>query len=109
MKAVIDGLVWICAPLETSFKVEPGLCLIACQSSDGMMRVVDVLRFDDDGPESEARFCDPVCREAWRRHCLDGRLWACFYPMPPPGSTREDREGLEQMLRAEHRGQLCGQ
>lgn len=108
MKAVIDGLIWICTPLETAFRAEPGLCLIACQAPDGELGPIDILRFDEAGPEADERFCDPVCREFWRRRCPTGRLWACVYHMPAPANTRDEREGLERLLRDRHQGKLCG-
>jgi hypothetical protein len=106
---VIDGLIWICSPLEAAFRAEPGLCLIACQGRDGELAVIDILRFDEAGPESDARLCDTVCREFWRQRCPAGRLWACVYSMPAPANTSEEREGFERLLRARHRGKLCGE
>lgn len=107
MKAVIDGLIWLCTPLEAVVRAQTGLCIIACQDLDGKLEAIDVLRFDEDGPQSDARLSEPASLEVWGKRCRPGRLWACFYPMPGPRHTDREREGLESTLRSQHAGRLC--
>lgn len=108
MRTVIDGLIWTCLPLEAAVRAEPGLCLVACQDLHGELEVIEIIRFDEAGPESDRVLSDASAREGWQRRCSNGRLWACFYPMPGPQHTAEERANLEQILRSKHRGRLCG-
>lgn len=108
MRTVIDGLIWTCLPLEAAVRAEAGLCLIACQDLHGDLEVIEIIRFDESGPESDRVLGDVSARERWKGRCSGGRLWACFYPMPGPQHSAEERASLEQIIRSKHRNRLSG-
>jgi hypothetical protein len=108
MRSVIDGLIWTCFPLEAAVRAEVGLCLIACQDLHGELEVIEIIRFDEAGPESDQVLSDASVRLGLKGRCSGGRLWACFYPMPGPQHSAEERANLEQIIRSKHRNKLSG-
>jgi hypothetical protein len=96
----IGGKPFVCVRLsEADFSDLAAVYVVLCGDPKGSWKVLDVGQSGQVG----SRIDDHDRRACWVKSCASSNIWVCVYRMPSDRYTKQDRERLEEELRAKYR------